>query len=147
LVVAEGARPGVAAPSPTATADPLRASLAPNADPAFGEGQAVIDRTGAAGSEVASAILRASGREIMPIPLGLLARGGSPTAVDRQLGLAYGAGAVRALAAGEDGVMVAFDPPEVRSVPLVAALQRVRAVPADCEFVRIARALGIALGD
>ena len=35
--------------------------------------------------------------ETYPLVLGPWVRGGTPTAVDRQLGLAYGAGAVRAL--------------------------------------------------
>jgi len=146
VVVAEGARPNVPRSADRAP-DPLRATLAPNADPALGEGAAVIDRTGAAGAEVATEIRRATGRETMPLALGLLARAGAPTATDRQLGLAYGAAAVRALIAGEDGVLVAFQPPDVRCVPLVDALQRVRAVPPDSEFVHIARSLGIALGE
>ncbi len=79
--------------------------------------------------------------------LGLLARSGPPTAVDRQLGLAYGAAAVRALRAGQNGVLMAFEQPDVRTVPLAEALQRVRAVPAASELVHIARALGVALGD
>jgi 6-phosphofructokinase 1 len=77
----------------------------------------------------------------------LLARSGPPTAIDRQLGLAYGAAAVRALHAGENGVLMAFEHPDVRTVRLTEALRRVRAVPAESELVHIARALGIALGD
>jgi len=147
VVVAEGAQARARTGAATAAADPLRASLAPNADPALGQGERIIDRSGAVAHAVAAAIQQSSGREVMPIALGLLARGGPPTAVDRQLGLAYGAAAVRALNAGDSGVLVAFQPPDVRSVPLAEALQRVRAVPAGSEFVRIARALGIALGD
>ncbi len=70
-----------------------------------------------------------------------------PTALDRQLGLAYGAGAVRALHAGEDGVMLTFQPPELKSIPLREPLNRVRTIPADSELIQIARALGIAFGD
>jgi 6-phosphofructokinase 1 len=125
----------------------MRASLAPNADPALGQGAHVIGRTGAAANAVATAIQRVTEREVMPMALGLLARGGAPTALDRQLGLAYGAAAVRALQAGENGVLVALQPPDVKSVPLTEALNRVRAVPAASELVHIARALGLALGD
>ena len=52
-----------------------------------------------------------------PLVLGPWARGGRPTAVDRQLALGYGAGAVRALNAGDSGSMVAFQPPDIVSVP------------------------------
>ena len=46
--------------------------------------------------------------------LGHLLRGGSPTAFDRVLGLRFGAAAVRGLAAGYDGVMVAAQPADRR---------------------------------
>jgi ATP-dependent phosphofructokinase / diphosphate-dependent phosphofructokinase len=50
-------------------------------------------------------------RETYPLVVGPWARGGSPTAVDLQLGMAYGAGAIQALKASKNGVMVAFAPP------------------------------------
>ena len=84
--------------------------------------------------------------ETYPLVLGPWARGGAPTAVDRQLGMAYGAGAVRALKAGKTGVMVAFVPPDIKFVPLAEAINKVRTVPADSEFVKIAQSLGIFLG-
>ena len=67
--------------------------------------------------------------------------------VDRQLGLGYGAGAVHALSDGQSGVLVVFQPPDLRFVPLSEALNKVRTVPADSEFVQLARALDISLGD
>ena len=70
-----------------------------------------------------------------------------PTAVDRQLGLGYGAAAVRALNAGQSGVMVSFQPPDLKFVPLAEAINKVRTVPADSVFVQIARSLGISLGE
>jgi 6-phosphofructokinase 1 len=84
--------------------------------------------------------------ETYPMVLGPWVRGGPPTAVDRQLGLLYGAGAVKALNAGENGVMVAFAPPDINFVPLAEAINKVRTVPADSEFMQIARALNISLG-
>ena len=147
VVVAEGARPATSAPAPAAEADPLRASLTPNADMAFGAGEHVIDRTGAACKGVAAGLQRLTDRDVLPLALGHLVRGGATTAADRQLGLAYGAGAVRALQAGEDGVLVSFQAPELKSIPLAESLNRVRTVPRSSELVRIARSLGIALGD
>ena len=73
-------------------------------------------------------------------------RGGRPTAVDRQLGLAYGAGAVRAVRTGKYGAMMAFVPPDIKFVPLAEAINKVRTVPADSVFIQIARSLGICLG-
>jgi 6-phosphofructokinase 1 len=80
------------------------------------------------------------------VVVGPWARGGRPTAVDRQLGLGYGAGAIRALNAGQDGVMVAFQPPDIAFVPLPEAINKVRTVPAGSEMILIARTLGICLG-
>jgi 6-phosphofructokinase 1 len=67
--------------------------------------------------------------------------------VDRQLGLAYGAGAVQALKAGQNGVMVAFVPPAIKFVPLAEAINKVRTVPAENEFLKTAQSLGICLGN
>jgi 6-phosphofructokinase 1 len=125
----------------------IRGSLSPLSDPAFGEGQRVIERTGLVAEAVALRLQRLTDRETFPLALGQLVRGGVPTAVDRQLGLAYGAGAVRALHAGKDGVMVAFQPPSIAFVPIAEAVNRVRTVPPDSEFMLAARALGICLRD
>ncbi|MFZ0613199.1 MAG: hypothetical protein WAM73_13255, partial [Desulfobacterales bacterium] len=85
--------------------------------------------------------------ETYPLVIGPWARGGNPTSVDQQLGMAYGAGAVQELKAGQNGVMVAFVPPDIKFVPLTEAIDKVRTVPADSEFMRIAQSLGIYLGN
>ena len=59
----------------------------------------------------------------------------------------FGAAAVRALAAGQDGVMVALGPQTIELVPLDAVAGRTRLVPADSDTVATARDLGICLGD
>jgi len=74
-------------------------------------------------------------------------KGGPATAVDRQLGLAYGAAAVRAIQEDRTGVMVTFQPPSLDFVPLANAINQIRTVPADSVFVQVARSLGISLGD
>lgn len=106
----------------------------------------VIQRSGQAAETVAKQLQLLLPEETYPMVLGPWARGGSPTAVDRQLGLLYGAGAVEALNVGQDGVMVAFAPPDINFVPLTEAINKVRTVPADSEFMQIARALNISLG-
>lgn len=147
VVVAEGARPAGGPSTVGPDTDGMRASLTPNADPELGEGEHTIDRAGAAAKSVGVALQRLTNRDILPLSLGDLVRGGLPTAVDRQLGLAYGAGAVRALHGGEDGVMVMFDSPDLKTIPMVDALKRIRTVPAESELMQIARGLGIAFGD
>ena len=152
VVVAEGATPknGNASPSdsPKSSAGHgLRKSLSPLSDPRFGEGARVIERSGLVAETVALKLQQLTDHETLPIVLGQMVRGGAPTAIDRQLGLGYGAGAVRALNSGQSGVMVAFQPPDLKFVPLAELINKVRTVPANSELVQIARALGISLGD
>jgi phosphofructokinase-like protein len=104
-------------------------------------------RLGGIGEKVAEEIQRSTGRETRHVTLGHLLRGGTPTTFDRLISLRFGAAAVRALAAGKSGVMVALDPPRVRYVPLVDATSRMKTVPLDSDTVKTARELGICLGD
>jgi 6-phosphofructokinase 1 len=104
-------------------------------------------RLGGLGARVAQELAERTGRETRHVVLGHLLRGGGPTTFDRLLSLRFGAAAVRALAEGHSGVMVALDPPTVRYVPLARAVRRLKTVPLDCDTVRTARELGICLGD
>lgn len=122
----------------------LKDSLSPLARGDSGEH--IIQRSGQAAETVAKQLQLLLPEETYPMVLGPWVRGGPPTAVDRQLGLLYGAGAVEALNAGENGVMVAFAPPDIKFVPMAEAINKVRTVPADSEFMQIARALNISLG-
>ena len=146
VVVADGARP-VADSEVPVTQGGLRSSLTPNADPEFGEGEHVIERTGATSKSVVLGLQRLTDRDVLPFALGHLVRGGMPTVVDRQLGLAYGAGAVKALDAGAEGTMITFELPELKCVPLAETLGRIRTIPATSEIMKIGRSLGIAFGD
>jgi 6-phosphofructokinase 1 len=102
---------------------------------------------GGIGERVATGLQELTGRESRAVVLGHLLRGGSPTAIDRVLGLAFGTAAVRALAEGQSGVMVAVNPPHIAYVPLKQAIAKMKGVPLDGEAVLTARSLGIALGD
>ena len=84
--------------------------------------------------------------EIYPLVIGPWARGGNPTAVDQQLGMAYGAGAVQVLKGGQQRGDGRVRAPDIRFVPLAEAVGKVRTVPHDSEFMRIAQSLGIYLG-
>jgi len=105
------------------------------------------EKLGGAGEYVARQIQEITGRETRCVVLGHLLRGGSPTTFDRLISLRFGAAAVRALAEGQDGVMVALDPPTVRYVPLIEATNRMKTVPTDCDTILTARELGISFGD
>jgi 6-phosphofructokinase 1 len=147
VVVAEGARPrsgqepGAETPAP----ESLRASLSPGATDRAGSH--VIQGSGRAAQSVARHLQKLTDQMTYPLVLGPLVKGGAPTAVDRQLGLGYGAAAVRALHEGQSGTLVAFHPPELKFVPLAEAINKVRTVPADSVFVQVARSLGICLGE
>ncbi len=106
-----------------------------------------VERLGGIGEIVAEQIPALTGSETRSVVLGHLLRGGSPTSFDRLLGLNYGAAAVRALASGKAGVMVALNPPRIDHVPLAEAVSKLRAVPLDGNAVSTARALEISLGD
>ena len=106
----------------------------------------IVPGPGRAAETVARLLQPRIAADLHPLVIGPWARGGNPTAVDQQLGMAYGAGAVQALKGGRNGVMVAFAPPEFQLVPLGETVGKVRTVPADSEFVRIAQSLGIYLG-
>ena len=79
--------------------------------------------------------------------LSKLSQGGTPTVVDRQLGLGYGASAIRALEMEQKNVLVVFQPPDLKFIPMAEAINQFRTVPENSEFIRITRSLGISLGD
>jgi 6-phosphofructokinase 1 len=143
VVVAEGAKLIKQTQKEESTSS-LKASLSPLATGEASEH--VIKRSGKAAETVATELQLLIAEETYPLVIGPWVRGGVPTAVDRQLGMAYGAGALQALKAGKNGVMVAFVPPEIKFVPLVEAINKVRTVSADSEFLKIADSLGIYCG-
>jgi 6-phosphofructokinase 1 len=123
----------------------LKASLPPQA---LGEAsEQVIVPPDKAAETVANELRLLLAMEPYPLVVGPWARGGEPTAIDLQLGMAYGAGAIQALKTSRNGVMVSFVPPQIQYVPLTEAIDKVRTVTADCEFVKIAESLGIYSGN
>ena len=104
------------------------------------------ERLGGMGEQVAQALARLTGKDARCVVLGHLLRGGSPTAYDRVAALRFGAAAVRALAAGQQDVMVALQGGDVRPVPLAEVAGRMKAVPLDGDTLATARDLGVCLG-
>jgi ATP-dependent phosphofructokinase / diphosphate-dependent phosphofructokinase len=110
-------------------------------------GAGTADRLGGIGSLVARAVAGSTGKETRTLVLGHLQRGGSPTTFDRLLGLRFGAAAVRAVADGAFGTMVAYSPPIIGRIPLSQVIGKSRNVGLDSDTVQTARDLGISLGD
>jgi phosphofructokinase-like protein len=130
VVVAEGAQPKDGTRAITETAH---------------VGQA--ERLGGIGERVAAALGERTGKDTRVVVLGHLLRGGSPTAFDRLASCRFGTAAVRAIAEGLSGVMVALAFPNVNYVPLREVAGRMKAVPLDGDTIQTARDLGICLGD
>ncbi|HXJ91237.1 MAG TPA: ATP-dependent 6-phosphofructokinase [Candidatus Binatia bacterium] len=106
-----------------------------------------VERLGGIGELVAARLQELTGKESRCVVLGHLLRGGSPTALDRNLGVSFGAGAVYALSRGLDDVMVALKPPRFVFVPIPEAISKLKMIPADAEGVVVARVLDISFGD
>jgi len=104
-------------------------------------------RLGGLGEIISEQIQERTGRETRELVLGHLQRGGPPNAYDRLLALRFGAAAVRLVADGHFGCMVALVPPDVQAVPLDEAIANTKTVPLDSDVIATARALGICLGD
>ena len=124
----------------------LKASLSPLAT-SDSNSEYVIQKSGQAAQAVAEGLQLRIAEETFPMVIGPWVRGGAPSAVDRQLGVAYGAGAIQALEAGSKGVMVAFVPPDIKFIPLAEAINKVRTIPAESMFFQVANSLGIHVGN
>ncbi|GIW71910.1 MAG: 6-phosphofructokinase [Planctomycetota bacterium] len=95
---------------------------------------------------VARQLRELTGKDTRSLVLGHLQRGGSPTAYDRNLALRFGAAAVRAIADGAFGTMVALRHPQVTRVPLAEGVAH-KPVPVDADIVQTAREMGVCFGD
>ncbi len=100
-------------------------------------------RLGGVGDHIRVRIEEITGKESRCVVLGHLQRGGSPNAFDRMLGTNFGACAVRALASGQTGEMVALQAGVVVTVPLSEAIANIKTVSPEGQLVRTARDIGI----
>src|SRR5215207_2643748 len=103
-------------------------------------------RLGGIGHHVAHELSHTTGKEARCVVLGHLQRGGSPNAFDRMLATNFGSSAVRALARGKRGVMVALQAANIRTVPLEEAVANLKTVPPESQLVRTARDVGVSFG-
>ena len=105
------------------------------------------ERLGGVGEKISVELQEMTGKETRLVVLGHLLRGGTPTRFDRLIAQRFGAAAVRAIAEGQRGIMVALDPPTVKYVPLEAATRRMKTVPLNSDIMLTARDMGICFGD
>ena len=129
IVVAEGAFPAGGA------ASILGASL---------PGQA--PRVGGVATQMAREIQERTGKETRSLVLGHLQRGGMPTGYDRLLATRFGGAAIRAIADGRWGHMVALQTPNIVTIPITEALRETKRVDPNHDIVLTARATGISFG-
>jgi phosphofructokinase-like protein len=104
-------------------------------------------RIGGVAERIGLEIQRITGKEVRSLVLGHLQRGGQPTGYDRLLATRFGAAAVRAIAEGKSGQMVALQTPHIVTIPIAEALRQVKRVDITHDVVQTARATGISFGD
>jgi 6-phosphofructokinase 1 len=100
-------------------------------------------RLGGVADRLAVELSSRTSKETRVAVLGHVQRGGSPTPFDRLLASAFGSAAVRAIADGRLGEMVAWKNDDIVTVPLSRAVDHLKEVPGDHYLVRTARDLGI----
>ena len=104
-------------------------------------------RLGGIGEQVAAKLQKLTGKDTRACTLGHLQRGGSPTALDRILGMRFGVMAVKLAEERRFGRMVSYQSYHVDSVPIEEAVHQLRLVEPESELVQAAKAVGICLGD
>jgi len=105
------------------------------------------DRLGGVGQMVARQLEKITGKDTRDCTLGHLQRGGSPTGLDRILGLRFGVKAVKLIQEGAFGQMVSYQQYHVGSVPIEDAVHQIRLVDPQGEVVETARSVGTCFGD
>jgi ATP-dependent phosphofructokinase / diphosphate-dependent phosphofructokinase len=115
VVVAEGAHPNT-----------ISTSVIDDERDAFGH-----SRYGGVGQLLAEEIERRTGKEARATVLGHIQRGGTPTAFDRVLATRFGVQAIRAVAHGAFGQMVALHGTDIVRVPIADATRELKLVPPE----------------
>jgi 6-phosphofructokinase 1 len=110
-------------------------------------GKSGEDRLGGVGERIAERVQILTGKETRECTLGHLQRGGSPTSLDRILGLRFGVKAVQLAQEGKFGQMVSYQNYRMGEVPIEEAVSKLRLVESDNDVVIAARSVGISFGD
>jgi 6-phosphofructokinase 1 len=104
-------------------------------------------RVGGVANKIAREVQNLTGKECRSMTLGHLQRGGMPTGYDRLLATRFGGAAVRAVADGMFGHMVALQSPHLVAIPIAQVLTTTKRVDPTSDIVLTARATGISFGD
>ncbi|HET9897132.1 MAG TPA: 6-phosphofructokinase [Streptosporangiaceae bacterium] len=88
-------------------------------------------RLGGIGQMLAEEIELRTGKEARATVLGHIQRGGTPTAFDRVLATRFGIHAIRAVADGASGIMVALRGTKIVHVPIAQAVSELKLVPPE----------------
>ncbi len=104
-------------------------------------------RASPVGNLIGNAIGAGSNKEVRVSVLGHIQRGGSPSPFDRVLATRFGVSAVKLIAQGEFGKMVALHASSIVAVDMAEAIGKLKTVRPEGELVRTARAIGIGFGD
>lgn len=103
-------------------------------------------RVGGVAATLAREIQERTGKETRSLVLGHMQRGGMPTGYDRLLATRFGGAAIRAIADGRWGHMVALQTPNIVTIPITEALRETKRVDPNHDIVLTARATGISFG-
>ena len=126
--------------APVPDPDTRRSSWSPRARTRKTSDEAVADekldafghvRLGGVGQLLADEIEQRTGKEARVTVLGHIQRGGTPTAFDRVLATRFGVHAIRAVADGAFGTMVALRGTDIVRVPLADATSELKVVPPE----------------
>src|SRR5215210_5536913 len=93
-------------------------------------------RLGGIGNHLRVELEQLTGKETRCVVLGHLQRGGTPNAFDRMLATNFGACAIRVLAEGQRGVMVALHASDIITVPIAEAIANLKTVSPTSQLVR-----------
>lgn len=106
-----------------------------------------VARFGGIGNWVGQEVARRTGLETRVTVLGHLQRGGSPSPFDRILGTRLGVAACRLVYEGKFDQMVCLREGKVTHVPIIDAIDQLKLVDPNGEYVRTAKDTGVTFGD
>ncbi|HRQ89969.1 MAG TPA: 6-phosphofructokinase, partial [Bacteroidia bacterium] len=104
-------------------------------------------RLGGIGDLVSDRLAELTGKETRCTRLGHIQRGGSPTCLDRVLGMRFGVKAVKLIEEKRFGRMVSYQQYHVGSVTIEEAVRKLNLVDPEGEIVEAAKSVGICFGD
>ncbi len=105
------------------------------------------ERLGGIAEHVSRDLEPLTGKDSRHVVLGHLQRGGSPLAFDRVLATRFGSHAVELVQRKRFGVMVSLRSAGIVEVPLEFVVGRSRTIPLDSDVLKVARNMGMCLGD